>query len=53
MIVYGSWASWKYARKIDDLPVAVKPWMLTNGGEGRCAWNVSNAQAIGKPTYGI
>jgi len=35
-MVCGICARWKYARKIDDLPVAVRPWMLAKGGEGRC-----------------
>lgn len=33
----------KYARRMDDLPVAVKPCTLTKDGEGRCAWPVSGA----------
>lgn len=39
---------------MDDLPVAVRPWMFVKGGEGRCAWLVSGViGCIGKLTYRI
>jgi len=31
---------WKKDRNTEDFPVAVTPWMLRKGGDGRCAWVV-------------
>ena len=40
MIVCCMRERWKKERNIEDLPVAVRPWIFRKGGDGRCAWVV-------------
>ena len=37
---------WKKERNIEDLPVAVSPWMFRKGGDGRCAWVVVSTMIL-------
>jgi hypothetical protein len=46
---------WRKDRSIEDLPVAVRPWMFRKGGDGRCAWVAVSRMFVrpGEFTYAI
>jgi hypothetical protein len=53
MIVYAMPDRWKHDRRIEDFPVAVRPWMLRSDGDGRWACGCQRDQVEALSTYSI